>query len=819
MEGLMFSREESQLPTALPPRFRRKAVALSRVVACWACCAFLAFAEEPQIQLVRDSGVVEIRAFAPNILAVHIEPGGKVSPRTSVLDPSLQPEKMDNVRVDRNGDVRTLSSPEMRVLVSEDPQCSVEVQDAQGKTLISLKDDPEPGWGPQRGGMALIHDEHEDLYGIHGLSWHDSGVGILRNAGGTVAASYQGDGGAPFFFTNHYGVLVDSDGGSFQTLDEMIRFQGGSRPDTEYFVIVGPPMKIMAGLAILTGRPPMPPKWTLGFLNSQWGSTEQEWRQITQTYEEKRIPVSGYILDYDWKAWGEDDYGEWRWNSTSGEGNASPNKFPNGASGKFAADMRTHGIHLAGILKPRVIMSRPNGQPTKAAAYATEHNFWYPEARETDRYSNQPAGNIDFGNPNARKWFWEHLEPAFRSGMAAWWNDEADQRGNTLFNNFQFMNMGRALYEGQRSISNERVWSINRNYYLGAVRYGYALWSGDITTGFQSMAYQRRRMIANMNLGEPAWSMDIGGFIGHPTPENYARWMEFGAFVPIFRVHGSLNEKRQPWVYGPVAEAAAKKAMRLRYDLMPYLYSNTRVAHETGIGLVRPLFWAFPDDEKYSDETRAWMFGDALLVSPIVEHQLPLHKFYLPTGTWFEYFSGKKVEGGREITVSPDSSTLQDIPLYVRSGSIVATQPAEHGNELSPATPLVLDVFPSPTRVAGFLAYDDDGHTYDYENGGYFRQQITATRSARTTDIELNSATGVYSAHFAGYLFRIHQPVANAMIDGRKLKKFASANAFHASREPGWFSTADRFGPVAEVRIATDSKHHILKLAHAVTKH
>jgi hypothetical protein len=191
-------------------------------------------------------------------------------------------------------------------------------------------------------------------------------------------------------------------------------------------------------------------------------------------------------------------------------------------------------------------------KPTKAAAYATEHNLWYPnEVRGNDYFTHRPAANIDFGNPEARRWFWEHLEPAFRAGMTGWWSDEADRDGENLFNNFQFLNMGRSLYDGQRSISTERVWSINRNYYAGALRYGYAEWSGDINTGFQSMAYQRKRMIATLNLGEPEWSMDTGGYNGHPTPENYARWMEFGAFVPFSPYMAAVTRSGSHGCTGP----------------------------------------------------------------------------------------------------------------------------------------------------------------------------------------------------------------------------------------------------------------------------
>jgi alpha-glucosidase (family GH31 glycosyl hydrolase) len=771
--------------------------ALFAIIACP-----LIGAGTPPVRIVQGPGAVEVQALAPNIVRVHFQPTGKVTDRTLMMDPSLQPAGTDAVVVEKSGSGQTLRSPEMQVVVAGRTPFSVEVQDASGKMLLKLR------------GTTLTHDENENIWGIKGLDLGDTGLGLLRNAGGTVAAGMQGGAGGPFFFTRSYGVLVDSDGGAFQAQDDTIRFQKGSRPDTEYFVIVGPPLKSMAGLALLTGRPPMPPKWTLGFLNSQWVSNEDEWRQLVDTYAAKQVPVSGFIFDFDWKAWGEDDYGEWRWNSTSGEGSHSPNKFPNGASGKFAADMLAKGVHVSGIMKPRILLNRADGQPTKAAEYATAHHFWYPnEVRGNDYFTHRPAANIDFGNPEARKWFWEHLEPAFRAGLTGWWNDEADQDGQNVFGNFQFMNMARSIYEGQRSVSSERVWSINRNYYPGALRYGYAEWSGDIRTGFQSMAYQRKRMIATLNLGEPQWSMDTGGFTGHPTPENYARWMQFGAFVPIFRVHGFSGEKRQPWAYEPIAEEAARKAIRLRYDLMPYLYSNARTTTETGIGIVRPLVWEFPDDERCAEETRGWMFGDALFVSPVVERNLPAHSFYLPRGEWFDFASGKPVTGGRDMSVPVDSKTWQDVPIYVREGSILATQPAATGNDLNPKTPLLLDVFPSAARVASFVVYDDDGHTYAYEKGEYFRQEMSARRLGAATEIAVNAATGTYRAQFPNYLVRVHQASGSVTSEGAPLKRFTSESAFRSAGEPGWFSGVDKFGPVTEVRLPMEVKARTVKLS------
>jgi alpha-glucosidase (family GH31 glycosyl hydrolase) len=696
----------------------------------------------------------------------------------------------------------TLDSPEMSVTVSDGPSPSVQVRDGQGRLLVTAINLIQQA---AAGSLELIRQEDEPLYGMAGLPRdvdNATRASILRTGETTVSMGSQGEGGAPYFFSKSYGVLIDSDGGEFRQDGKTIYFRHDSRPDVEFFVIVGPPLKTMSGLALLTGRAHMPPRWTLGFLNSQYGSTETELRGIADIYREWDIPISAFILDFDWKAWGEDNYGEWRWNSTSGPGNVAPDKFPNGASGKFAADMLQQGIHLAGILKPRILVDRLDGQPTEASAYATAHNFWYPKEVPTPDYvAHRLADSIDFSNPAARKWFWEHLIPSFHAGITGWWNDEADVEGTFHFDNFQFLNMSRSLYEGQRSMSDERVWSINRAYYLGALRYGFALWSGDIVTGFQSMAYQRVRMISALDTGMPQWSMDTGGFSGHPSPENYARWVEFATFVPIDRVHGGHNEKRQPWVYGPVAAAAAKRAIRLRYELLPYIYSNQRICEETGIGIVRPLFWEFPKDPKVIADTRAWMFGDALLASPVVEPREKMHEFYLPKGGWYDYWSGRFLSGGKIMQTPADAMNWTDMPLYTRKGSILATQPTKDWNDLMPKVPLVMDVFPSSHRVAKFLVYDDDGHTYAYERSVYFEQEISAVQDDHTTKLDIGALQGSYKTTIPSYLVRVHTSAVQVK-SKLGLRRFDGEAKFDASSDPGWMTSHDRFGPVVVIRLA-----------------
>jgi alpha-glucosidase len=435
----------------------------------------------------------------------------------------------------------------------------------------------------------------------------------------------------------------------------------------------------------------------------------------------------------------------------------------------------------------------------EAALYADQHGFWYPNEPETiDYVTHRPSRDLNFNLAETRTWFWEHLQPVFDSGVEAFWNDEADRtdivnKQEFRFNDLQHFNMARAEYDGQRAHSDKRIWTINRNFYLGSQRYGYAEWSGDIKSGSESMAEQPVRMLAALNVGEEHWSMDTGGFHGHPSPENYARWIEFAAFVPIFRVHGDHNEKRQPWVYGPTAQAAAR-AIQLRYSLLPYIYATEAEGAASGVGLVRPLSWIFPDDATASAQTDEWMFGDALLVAPVMEEKAT-KSIYLPAGTWWDYASGKQWAGLQSISWAVDTESWSDIPLFVRAGSIVATGPVGSATDAMHPEEVALDVYPA-SEPAGFSYYEDDGATYDYEKGAFFRQEIAAVGSAARVTIDFRPPTGSFKPAAQTFLIRVHGTAAH------RVK--VSGVRWVRSGEVGvrtWVAGTDRFGPVTALRI------------------
>jgi len=231
------------------------------------------------------------------------------------------------------------------------------------------------------------------------------------------------------------------------------------------------------------------------------------------------------------------------------------------------------------------------------------------------------------------------------------------------------------------------------------------------------------------------------------------------------------------------------------------------VATETGVGIARPLLWAFPDDPRVADATDAWMFGDAFLVSPVVQQGESEHSVYLPAGTWYDYFRGAKIDGGKTIRYSVDPQTWKDIPLFVRQGSIVASQPVQDYVDQKPATEVTLDVFPGP-RQAAFVFYEDDGNTYAYEKGAYYRQPITSVATARGAQVQIEAPQGAYQPALRTYVVRVHGIRASAVTANgsslpavEQLPEGGARSAFAAGN--------DRFGVVTTLRIPAGQASNI----------
>ncbi len=733
------------------------------------------------LELSLEDATISLQLVAPGVLHVHYVRDGRTTPASLVIDPQRTPAPAFTPKVSRTGDTVTLRSERMTV-TWDGAADALSVVDAHGHPLLK-----QAGFATLAGGrIVLQHAPGDALYGIGGYTIHESvAPGLLRSGKQIAQAGKQGHAGAPFVWsTGGYGLLVDCKGATFDLDDGRITVADYQRPDADYYVLAGTPAELFGEVSRISGPAPLFPKWAMGFTNSQWGIDEKELLDIVKTYRAKHIPIDNFTLDFDWKAWGENNYGEFRWN---------PKKFPDGPGGKLAKMLGAQGIHLTGIMKPRIHVNTVEGR------YATAHHLWIPgEKPFQDYFSHKLVKRLDFDKPETRRWFGEAaMKYAFDEGIIGWWNDEADEVGSDT----QFLNMERALYDAQRGASDKRVWSINRNFWLGAQRYSYGLWSGDIDTGFASMAAQRTRMLSAIEVGESNWGMDGGGFNGHPSDENYARWIEFGAFTPIFRVHGTKDEKRQPWRYGPVAEAAATRAIRLRYKLIPYIYAYQHAAHVHGVGLVRPLTFDWPDDPKVRDDVGAWLFGQWLLVAPVVEQGQTSKSIYLPAGTWTDWSTGKVYAGGQTIDYKVDAKSWRDIPLFIRAGAIIPTQPVMDHVGQHPVKTVTVEVFPA-THATHFDYYDDDGETWGYEHGAYFLQRLSVRRDGREVTLRTDAPSGSYRPALRDYLVRVHgTAAASARAGGAELHRYADAKALAAASGEGWTTGHDRYGTVTIVKL------------------
>jgi alpha-glucosidase len=629
-----------------------------------------------------------------------------------------------------------------------------------------------------------------NYYGFRNQSYTNNGGTLVTSGAGNLkifdpANIQEGGAEAPFSWTTKgFGIIVDAEDGYFNfssttTLNVTRANPGCTNTNCLFWLISGTPLQIMSSYYKATGSFPVPPKWTCGFMNSEWGMNEAEFKTHVTTYRSKNIPIDAFILDYDWFFYNQTNNGDFKWN-TGNYADVSTNfqAWPVGGAVKQWADAQ--GIKFIGIRKP--------------------HGIWT---------GSSTWGNCgDFYNATIRTSFWENfVDPSYDSrarGIMAYWNDEAESCNNgqkPLTPTY----MQKCLYMGQRyntragwpQYHNDRVWSINRSYFCGAHRYAYAIWSGDDNSTNQSMQDNRKFMLTTINLGSAWWSQDIGGFQGHPSNDDYQHWMQFGAFTPVYRVHGTLNEQRQPWVYGTTAEAVAGNAIRLRYTLIPYIYSAYWKLHRDGVPLVRPLMMDYPADNTVASLVESWMFGDNMLVSPVLTNYTATTKsVYLPAGNWYNFWTDATYTGGANVSI-PVTGMGDTIPILVKQGGIIPRQPVTQYTNNYPLTqntnyavvPVTFHVYGGANSTYDYT--DDDGVTYNYEGGQYRYIVLTHTSSTGDEQVNIGAKTGTYApaADSNGY-FVFHgitwTPVSVSVQSGDISGSQVAATALSGTAAPAW---------------------------------
>ncbi|MHA6481104.1 TIM-barrel domain-containing protein [Paenibacillus sp. strain BS8-2] len=767
--------------------------------------------------------LLEILVAEDDILKVNYRPNSVASSSsTPIIDPNLTWSAV-GATINTAGDPILIETSKMKIEIDKTPT-RMTIKKADGTTLL---------WEPSSGGVfydgvRFEHAASDNVYGIRSFSAVEYEGDLLRNDSSHPAhAGEQGDSGGPFMWsTAGYGLLVDSDGGypyTDSSTGQLEFYYGGtptegrrySKANVEYYIMLGDPYEIMDSYATITGSAPMMPKWSLGFSNFEWGINQAELESSVETYRASDIPIDAYALDYDWKKYGETNYGEFKWNTTN---------FPDASSTDLKDDMDALGMKLIGITKPRIITEDLSSARTSQYYDAQSGGYWYPGHSEyTDYFIPVKVRSVDPYNATVRSWLWQNSEQAFDRGIAGWWNDETDKVSSGLaqywFGNFTTTHWSQAMYEGQRAYTNDeqRVWQTARTYYPGAQRYATSLWSGDIGSQFYQgellpwatgMKEQRQVMLSSVNLGQMKWGMDSGGFnqangtIGNPVPELYARWLQFSAFTPVFRTHGNLNQQRQPWYYGSTAEEVSKSAIQLRYSLLPYMYAYERSAYDSGVGLVRPLLFDYPSDSNVEDSSDAWMFGDWLMAAPVVEKGQTSKTVYLPAGTWIDYFRGHSYAGGQTISYPVNAETWTDMPLFVKQGAIIPSEAVQDYAGQLTADTIHVDVFPS-TSETSFEYYDDDGSSYDYESGGYFKQELSAQDNGGSGySFDVAAKSGSYTPAVDYYLVKLHGKAGTAVTDNASsMSSYADLDALKAAAGEGWTTGKDIYGPVTYVKV------------------
>jgi len=735
-----------------------------------------------------------------------------------------------------------ISTDELEVVIHRSP-LTVEFRDAKSHKVINADERPimyDPASGKVAAFRTLGFEEH-----IYGLGEKAARLD-KRRAQFTMWNSdtpaykegtdpiYQD---IPFYLGWQdgaaYGIFFDN---SFRTnfdfgmsLQEYSAFSADGG-EMNYYFFWGPSIKkILGRYADLTGHMPMPPMWTLGNQQSRWGYyNDKRAEEVVSKYRADDLPLDALYLDIHYMS----AYRVFTWD---------PQRFPDPSA--FTASLGQKGVKVVPIVDPGV-----KYQPPTAGAKDAEKN---PELQVQDKsyyVFNQGVANnsflkrksgdlwigkvwpgdavyVDYTLPAAAEW-WGGLFRAYTDhGVAGIWTDMnepsdfIDQTGktqmdvvsydggaNTMYaqnRNVFALGMARATREGlERLKPNDRPFVITRAAYAGIQRYS-TTWTGDNTATWESLELSIP-MFESLGLsGQPFIGADIGGFIGHTNAELMTRWYEVGFLTPLCRNHAELDAyDHEPWRFGDYYEGIIRKYLKLRYRLLPFLYTALEEAHRTGVPMFRPLLLNYQNDYNTVTIEDQFMVGADLLAAPIVKQGQTQRMVYLPKGTWFDYWTGKAVQGG--TTLHADAP-LETVPLYVRGGAIVPMGPEMKYVGEKTGGPVTFAIYPDAKGHAEASLYEDDGVSPAYAKGAFRRTSVTYQSSAAGAEITVGAPAGPYQAASRTFAFSVRggHPVTAASLDGKPLASIQSGQS-----GAGWWKSADGI----TVQFADDSKAHKVTL-------
>lgn len=581
----------------------------------------------------------------------------------------------------------------------------------------------------------------------------------------TVKIEWTPDGAESFIALKYLDPLEEAE-------QNRISFYSEVADQLDYYFIYGATMdEVISGYRTITGKAPMMPKWVMGFWQSRQRYTcQNDLLSVTGEFRKRQIPIDNIVLD--WQYWPIDKWGDH---------NFDPTRFAD-PEGMIKTLHDSLNVRLMISVWAKYYVGTENYERMKNKGWLYSFNI------EKDRkdWLGYVSTFYDAFNAEARDEFWNQINTKlFSKGVDAWWLDATepditsnlplDERkalmnptalgpSDKYFNAFSLV-QAQGVFEGQRKTKpDQRVFILTRSAFAGLQRYSAANWSGDIAARWHDMKAQIPCGVNFCMSGIPFWTMDIGGFAvetrynTNPTAANLeewrelnTRWFQFGAFCPVFRSHGEFPY-REIYNIAPESHPAYKTMHsfdKLRYRLMPYIYS---LAGETWLNdytIMRGLVMDFGSDAAVNDIADQFMFGPSLLINPVTEYKARKRSVYLPnTCGWYDLFTGVRYNGGQTLEAD---APYEKIPVFVREGSLITFGPEIQYTSEKPADPVILYVYTGADGT--FTLYEDEGTNYNYEKGAYSLIKLTYNETDHT--LTLGARQGEFAGMLKNRIFRV----------------------------------------------------------------